>query len=179
MNRDVIKFRKNTPVTVKLDRGPEGKLHTSGDYQYVVNDNAGIMFLPPAARVHLQRTHAAAGDEVAITKMADDSWRCEVLSDARTDYSEPLKQSIHQVQQQRQPTNGATALAPRNQPVQQPVQQLGTHDLLARFFVLAGRALRMAHQQLGTEGIEIEPFNWEDVRASGISLFIEHNRGQR
>jgi hypothetical protein len=177
MNRDVIKFRKNTPVTVKLDRGPEGKLHKTGDYLYVVNNDAGIMFLPPAARTQLLRTHAAAGDDVRITNAQDDSWHVEVLSDAHTDYSEPLKKSIHQVQQQRQATNGATALASEPQPIRSMVD----HNLLARYFVLAGRALQVAHSQLLSEklpDVDLNPPTWEDIRTAGTTLFIEHNKRQ-
>jgi hypothetical protein len=71
MNRDKITFSPNLPVIVKLDFNPpnEPRPGKFGDqYMYTVNDDAGIMFLDPAAHQLVVATGAKAGDEVAITK---------------------------------------------------------------------------------------------------------------
>jgi len=70
--------------------------------------------------------------------------------------------------------NGSAA--PQTVPQSHP-----TEELLARLFVAAGHALAKAHAQLKAEGFQLEAPIWEDVRAVGLSLFIQNSRkeGQR
>ena len=59
------------PVIVRLDKGPEGVQREGQygvDYQYVVNSDSGIMWLPKSGRDALLACGAQAGDEVEICK---------------------------------------------------------------------------------------------------------------
>jgi hypothetical protein len=183
MNRQVLKPQNDVPLVVKLDKGPEGKPTAKNDFQYTVNDDQAVMWLPAEARTAIFRSHAQAGDEIEILKSAR-GWSVQVLSDA-SESAEDVPTPMPPARQMRvvagQRTQGATALARRPQPQreQQLPQSEPMVDLLARLYVTAGRGLQKAHAQLVDEGIVIEAFNWEDIRATGNSLFIERNRRER
>jgi hypothetical protein len=71
--RDVIRFDAE-PVKVKLDRGPHAGLECHGDYgldwRYTVNNGTAVMYLPSEGREALLKSGTAAGEEVAIRKVA-------------------------------------------------------------------------------------------------------------
>lgn len=88
MQRDIIRVN-GEPVLVKLDFDPEAATQREGqygvDWQYVVNDDAGIMWLPRAGRDALLKCGARAGDNVAIRKYKRGKawqWEAECVSDA-------------------------------------------------------------------------------------------------
>lgn len=70
--RDVIKPQVDVPIVIKLDRGPEGR-ETAGQfgtqYQYTVNDDSAVLWLPPQGREALLRSGATAGDSVQLLKL--------------------------------------------------------------------------------------------------------------
>ncbi len=73
MQREIIRPQLDTPVVIKLDFGPEGvekRSQKTGDleYMYTVNDDAGLIYLPPQTRNELIRTQAQAGDYIQILK---------------------------------------------------------------------------------------------------------------
>lgn len=180
ISRQTLRPQNNVPLIVRLDKGPEGKQTAKGDYQYTINDDQAIMWIPAEARTAILRSHAQAGDEIEILKSAR-GWNVQVLSDAGEPTGDPAPPPMPPARQMRvvagqRQINGATALAPQQQTQPQHQQSEPIVDLLGRLFVTAGRSLQKAHSQLVDEGIIIEAFNWEDIRALGISLFIERNR---
>ena len=69
--RQIIKPQMDVPIVVKLDSRPEGTERDGKfgvDYQYIVNDDRGVMWLPREARDQLVRCGAQQGDEVQIVK---------------------------------------------------------------------------------------------------------------
>jgi hypothetical protein len=187
-SRTVLKFNPNLPVDVRLDYGPEGKLHEkTGDYQYTVNGNSCVMFLPDVARNQLLRTHAAKGDLVRICKSVagrSTTWNVEVLPDASDPAGPPNTNSVParpagpRIVAPR--TNGANALAARPQPAGAP----SSHPLVERYtrmFAAAAQALKATHQQLIADPFyaELEPPTWEDIRATAIhwGISLEKREG--
>lgn len=71
MQREIIKFDIDRPQVVRLDLS-EGKEVTSKagskQWQYTVDRNQGIMWLPLAGRQAIERCGAQAGDQVKILK---------------------------------------------------------------------------------------------------------------
>jgi hypothetical protein len=71
MERTIVKFDTDVPQVVRLDFS-EGKevLSKSGSkqWQYRLNHDQGIMWLPLAGRQAIERSGARAGDEVRILK---------------------------------------------------------------------------------------------------------------
>jgi hypothetical protein len=179
MNRSVIKFNPNLPVDVRLDYGPEGKLHErTGDYQYTVNGNSCVMFLPETARNQLLRTHAAKGDLVRICKTVSGrsvTWNVEVLSDAAEPAPgprivAPAPARTNGVARGNAPTggpetNGANALAP------QPAQVRG-HSHLAQALCLAIDAAIQASEYARSQNFSVT-FLGSDIRAMANTVMIQ------
>ncbi len=88
MQREVIKPQADVPVTVRLDQGPEGQEREGRygiDYQYTVNNDRGVMWLPKEARDQLVRCGAQAGDEIQIVKSLRGriaQWAVQVVPDS-------------------------------------------------------------------------------------------------
>jgi hypothetical protein len=185
MQRTILRFQNNAPVTVKLDRadGKETQSKISGEPQwmYTVNDDANVIYLGANARNQLLKTGAQAGDMVEIVKRVEGkstSWGVQVLSDA----AEPSFDA----------RNGSKACAlPRSAPAARnghvnghaaPDSQQAYPDShpfeerYARMFVCAAHALQMAHKQLEGEGFELDFPNWEDIRATAIHFAISFER---
>jgi hypothetical protein len=170
-------------VVFTLDRGPEGKetqskINGELQYFYVVNSDANVIYLSALARQQLMRTGAQAGDSVEITKLVNGqstNWKVQVLSDAAepttTQMSGPRVVSPRNGHNGY--TNGATAVALQPEPVNavHPFE-----ERYARMFVVAAHALASAQRQLQAEGVDLEPFIWEDVRALGIHFAISAER---
>jgi hypothetical protein len=183
IQRQVIKPQIDVPLVVQLGRGPEGveKAGKYGvDYQYIVNNGAGVMWLPKEGRDALIRSGARAGDEVEIVKSMRGKqavFSAQVVSDAAEPPVAPAPaRQIRVVAPQPSYTNGngTTAAGRQQAPESHPME-----DLLTRCFVVAAHALRRAHTQLAREGFELDPPNWEDIRPSGATLFIERNKRER
>lgn len=209
MQREILKPQLNIPLLVKLDFGPEG-IERDGkygkQYQYTVNDDAGVMWLDPAARQAILSSGAQAGDEIAITKRAKGAWQVERVSDAAevpsgTANTAPVQQNaVHRTRRAAFPPASYYQPAPQldsplpitngkgngnghngrgNGTTQMSGEAPNSHpfeERYARMFVVAARALSLAHTRLTTEGMELEPFNWEDIRATAIHFAISFER---
>lgn len=74
--REKVKFSEKSPVLVKLDFN-DGTACTSRNgepqYQYTVNDDAGIMYVDPPIRNYILAEGAKAGDVIRITKFGADA----------------------------------------------------------------------------------------------------------
>lgn len=71
--RQKVHLRPGQRVRIRLNRGPDGctqETSPSGgtEYQYIVDDDSGILWLPKEGREALLRSGARAGDEVYLTK---------------------------------------------------------------------------------------------------------------
>ena len=71
MQRDIVKFDMDVPKTVRLDfaEGKEVKTNSGAtQWQYTLNNDQAIMWLPLAGRQALKRCGAQTGDNVSILK---------------------------------------------------------------------------------------------------------------
>jgi hypothetical protein len=191
MQRQVIKLEYDVPVLVKLDRGPEGREHTGQygiNWQYTLNDDAAVMFLPKEGRDAILASGAHAGDTIELLKMQRNKQTLYQAQVVVSDAAEPPEAeraprlvssrpnaTAHTVRQPAKSyVNGA---APRQQaappqPATDPIE-----DILTELFVRSGRAQGRAYAQLTAEGVEFEhPPKWADTRAAAISLFIDRTR---
>lgn len=199
MTREVIRFN-GEPVRLVLDIPPENGVRREGkygvDWQYTVNGNSASIYLPLAGRDALIQSGAAAGDEVAIQKLGKDRWAVEVLSDAQPEPAPaPAPAQPHRPKARPFPNaayyNPGVPQADSPLPIvakpkangAQPAQAAAAaavhhpyEERYARMFVVAAHALSLAHQQLIGEGLDLEPFNWEDVRALAIHFAISFER---
>ncbi len=195
MNRTEIKFQPNVPVEVLLDRGAEGKEYPSkfenaeSRWYYTVNGNTAFMYLPTSARNQLVRTRAAAGDHVRIVKTVDGKstqWYVEVLSDASeptvdTKVSTPGPRIVAPAPR----TNGANALAPKPAGVAPPpAHPQQANPLLRQMYYCLLDAYKVnmrAYEAIEAQngGTSLEAPNWEDIRTTANTLFIEINKRER
>lgn len=178
IRRTVIKPMTDQPITVLLDHGPEGKETTapngSVDYQYIVNDDGGILWLPAPARAQLLRTGAQAGDLVQISKVQqgrNTAWNVRVVSDA----NEPAPAaSSRMVAPRPQYANG------NGQPQQQPAAAAPRRggSPLAQCLCAAVDAAIEAADYARERNFSVT-FLGGDIRAMANSLMINDERGAR
>jgi hypothetical protein len=87
MQREIVKFDVGAPQIVRLDFS-EGKEVTSksgaAQWQYTLDRDQRIMWLPLAGRQAIERSGARAGDEVRIVKSflnRETVWTAQVIAD--------------------------------------------------------------------------------------------------
>lgn len=71
MQRQIIKFQLDVPVKVKLDSQPEGRERDGRygpEYQYILNDDQAITWLPRPGRDQVVRSGAQPGDTIEVMK---------------------------------------------------------------------------------------------------------------
>lgn len=194
--REILKPQMNVPLTVHLDQGPEGKEKTGQygtDYQYTVNQNAGVMWLPAEGRDALIQSGAQAGDDVQIVKSMRGKqvvWSAQVVSDAaevpaasngvQVSYTSGVKFPARVYAQPAQAPVAAprTAPAPRPAPQPQPETRITPVAMqLASCFCAAIDACLEAETYAKSKGLAIE-FNAEDLRAVALSVYIGAQRQQ-
>jgi hypothetical protein len=194
MNRQILKPQVDVPLVVLLDKGPEGKETTSqrGDlqYQYTVNNDACVMWLPPEARAAILRTGAQAGDQLQIVKSLRGNnaiWSVQVLADSEPPPPPPPTRMVaprptyaaapSQNAAPSQPNGNGHHQAPAPTPLPplaaepHPIEQL-----MLRCFIAGGRTLWKAYLKLREEGCSYDTPTIEDVRAAGITLYIERTK---
>lgn len=203
MNRIQLRPQIDVPLVMRLDRGPDGKevqsLRGDRQYQYTVNDDSGIIWLPPEARTALMRTGAQAGDHVQLVKSLrgrNAIWNAEVLPDAdvqqqpsrmvapRAAYQAPRQMPNGHTPERRTSEDHPPYLPPPPDPQPRPqpaapaaaAAPLRIGDIMQRALEISARANWSAYLAAKAAGCEIDAPTWEDVRAAGISMFIEHNR---
>ena len=180
MNRQIIKPQYDQPIVVKLDFGADG-IQRDGkygvEYQYTLNDNSAVMWLPQQGRDALLRTQAQAGDYVQLAKQRRGQgsyWTAQVMPDAAEDLPQPTV--TRQPPQQQKAVLGRAASNAIAPPAQAIPQSHPMEDLMVRCLVVGARANLRAYEELRRQGIETEAPIWEDFRATGTSLFIERNK---
>lgn len=189
MQRQVIKPQLDVPVVIHLDQGPEGKEKQGPfgiDYQYTVNHNSGVMWLPTEGRNALYACGAQAGDDVQIVKTMKGKqvfFSAHVVSDAAEPVAAPPPPPVARV-------NGRGGALPQRayyQPAPQtaaPARQVAPQEetritpvaaQLAGCFCAAIDAALEAETYAKSKGMEIE-FNAEDLRAIALSVYIGAQR---
>jgi hypothetical protein len=182
MQREVLRPQLNTPLIVRLDKGPEGiqREGNSGiDFQYTCNEDTGIMWLPKEAREKLIHLGAEPGDEVAITKKKlgrGVAWEIELVEDEPAQPPRLPRVGAHRAVEQQ---NTTAAYIKRNspQPATQPVQRPAA-VLLAGALYAAIDAAISAEVYASSKGRALELCS-DDIRAMAISLYIDARKEVR
>lgn len=197
-SRTILRPKVNEPVNVILDtpNGIEKTGQFGTDYYYSCNQNQVALYLKPEAHAALQALQPQPGEEIRILglkKGKDIAWSVTFVSDAaelpaavpQVSYARGVKfparvfaQPETAPQPQRRVEAGPKPVTSEASRTTAPAASNVT-DLLSRLFVTAAHSLAKAHEQLKQEGYSLEPPIWEDIRACGLSLFIEHNRREQ
>ena len=183
ISRTKIKIPFDVPMIFALEtiNGEQCSSKFAGtEYRYQVQHEGrpGLIYLSPQGRDEVVRARPAPGElvEVLKRKHGDESvYSVRLVSDAQEPPPPQTARVVRMADKSNGSSNGyvngAAAPAQPQIPASHPIE-----DLLSRLFVAAAHSLGRAHRQLAKEGFNLEPPIWEDVRAVGISLFIEHNR---
>lgn len=177
MTRQKLKLPIDVPMVLQLenlDGQPVQSQYSDGpEYRYDVkhrNEHC-LIYLPAQGRDAIMRSRATVGDEIELLKQKRGNgyvYAANVLPDG----TEPPPQSV---------VVRSNGKPPATKP--QPAQEIPTshpmEDLLVRCFVVAGRASWKAWEQLKAEGKQMDEPIWEDIRATGATLFIERNKRER
>ncbi len=156
------------PVIITLDRNPDQCTQREGqygvDYQYIVNNDRGIMWAPKALRDALIQSGARAGDSVEICK----SQRGRAVSYVATLVSDA-----------REPRAAAPPVEPETatpQPVSEvhPITELVTACLRSAIDAMCEARIYADKRELDLDGP-----SWEDVRAIANTLFINRSGGKK
>lgn len=150
-------------VKIRLDKNADECLQVDNkggvQYQYVVNNNAGIMWIPKEGRDALIRTGARAGDMVEIWIQDNGSYGAALVAP---------------------PSRRATEAAQQQTPEQAPPEAgVKTTRLVSAALRISIDALCEARQYAAKRDIELGEMTWEDVRALGITLMINKAREGR
>jgi len=194
MQREVIKPQADVPVVVKLDKGPEGQEREGRygiDYQYTVNGDRGVMWLPKEARDHLVRCGAQAGDEVQIVKSLRGriaQWSVQVMPDSNELAPPPPPRRLPAPPpppQQNGHANGYTnghgngsAGHPTPTPVQPSTAQRPAAQWMAGALCASIDASIAATNYAKDRGIELK-FNEEDIRSMAATMYINASKEGR
>jgi hypothetical protein len=183
IKRIKVDVQLNQPIVMLLDRGPEGKQVTNlgrVEFQYCVNEDRGIIWLPPEGRAAILRSGAQRGDQIQLMQTSK-GWSAQRLGDSPA----PPEPPTRMVAPRPAYSNGnghhepPPPAAPPKPPVPMPQLAAEPHPieaLMFRCFVAGGRTLWRAYQKLLAEGCDYDKPQIEDVRAAGITLYIERTK---
>lgn len=178
--REKIKIIADVPLVITLEdcNGRECQsAYTGLEYRYHVERQGrpATLYLPMDGVSALRRAAPQQGDEVELLKTSQGTWTVRVLSDAQPLPPEMLlpqrqpEEASHSLMHAPAPPTPARLAQPRVQV--HPLEALMTRCLEVGYF-----ANQAAYQNLRLQGVEIDPPTWEDVRATGISFFIDRRR---
>lgn len=191
MAREIIRPNYGEPCMVQLACSPEG-IQREGqhgiDFQYVLNDDAAITWLPKEARDAILNSGAQEGDEICIRKSKrgrNTVWEVERVEDETRPAAPPqtppnsgtpretrFGQAIRQQQQTAQHISASQSEQPQQQ--RQPQPRPGA-QLLVGALCAAIDAATAAASYAQTKGITLQ-FETGDIRAMAATLLIESRK---
>ena len=167
MPREIIRPSFGEPCIVQLSHAPADAIQREGqygiDFEFHVNSDSGIMWLPPDAKRALEASGATEGDEIAITKIKrgrQTLWAVERVADET-----PRKPAAPP--QAKQPAPPAATPAPRAAEPARPAAQM-----LAAALYSAIDATIAANEYAAHKGLPIR-LGGDDIRSLAITLYID------
>jgi hypothetical protein len=166
-----IKFETNIPLKLRFPWGDHKEVssHYGQQYAYSV-EHAGQrdkLFATPGLHHKLQEAGVRAGSEFTITKIEVEHNR----KDWRIEGEEPQPAAPVQEKRTEAQTNGKPATTNGTTPKNGHAESAGFQDLKQAMQLCLNAAYTVC------EGLEVDlPFTTEDVRALGITLFLECSR---
>ena len=167
MPREIIRPNYGEPVIVQLACPPEGTQREGQygiDYQYELNDDQAITWLPAQAREAILASGAAEGDEIAITKARrgrQTVWTIERVEDETP--KKPEKPT---------PPKSANGTPKPAAPAAAALSQRPGANLLVAAMCTAIDALTQASAYAQTKGLVLH-WDAQDVRALAITMWID------
>jgi hypothetical protein len=167
------------PIVVTLDKGAHGSIQREGqygvDYQYIVNNGSGSMYVPKAGKDAIARTNAAPGEAIEICKSQSRSGTLYVatkVNDAQEPEEpelaeEPPPPQVPQVVTR--PVNGHA----NGHAVAAPAPPAPQRGGFARYLCGAIDAMLEARGYAQERGLELDTPSWEDVRAIANTVYIQ------
>ena len=193
MTRENIRPALNQKLVLRVEdtRTKEYKsnFHDAIDYRYAVktaNGNSAFLYVPVDGHLAIRRANVADGDDIQLIKAkvgGEVVFTVMVLGDSHDARGGGRAQPETRQAQPARPALPArvyvddsgtpAAVAPIAQPIK-AVHPL--EDTMQRCFLVAGRALWHAYEELTAQGCAYDVPTIEDARAAGISMFIERTR---
>jgi hypothetical protein len=195
MTREKIKMVSGVPLIVTIEdthaKPMTSRFHDGTEYLYSVmhRGSSCLLYLPVEGHEAMLRLGARAGDEVQLVKQQTQgqapTFTARAVSDAHLaipalppppppQYSQPAPAAVAQGVRMLAPQ---TQFAPAPQPqTEAPAKVHPLEEIMQRCFVVAGRALWNAHRELAAAGCAYDQPTMEDMRAAGISMWIERTR---
>jgi hypothetical protein len=197
MRREVIRFDAE-PVKVKLDKGPHAGIECHGqygiDWRYSVNNGKGLMYLPGEGREALVESGAAAGEDVAIRRLAKGRWEAERIAPDLPFPSQPETRQAEETDQPPPPRSATRALPERlfvrpepqvaseppspPEPVALPTAAATASQHMMSCYCVAVDVAVEVQEYARRKGINIA-FTGSDIRAMGITVYIGDNQRLR
>lgn len=194
MNITHVRPRFGPPVVVTLDypnaKEVTSQLHGNTEYMFTCNDGSVKFYAPVEAYEQIAKLNPAAGATISVRKLKKGThnvFEAALVSDAQEPEPEPeppkpvAKPRVTPPRQGVSYDGNGAKFPPAlyHQAVPNGHTNGATHPYVeryARMFVVAAHALSLAHAQLVQEGMDLEPFNWEDIRATAIHFAIGFER---
>lgn len=175
MNRDIIKLATGAPLRFRLNNpgGTECNSRYNGkEWRYDVTQTNGAsawIYLVADASNQLRRSGAQGGDDVEILRTGDKdnySYRVRVMGDA-AEPEPPRRETVRPYSAPPSNTNGPQMVDSRTP----------SYDTLTRSLVTAIDAAIAGEAHAKGKGMALE-FTSEDIRAMGLSIYINKSREQ-
>jgi hypothetical protein len=165
------------PIVITLDKNPDQCTQREGqygvDYQYIVNSDSGIMWLPKAGRDALINSGARAGDQVELCKSQRGrvvNYVATLVSDARETRPSVTPSSSTAFGQRLQET---VAAAPAQIPAPPASSEVfPIKEMWAACLRTAIDAMWEAREYAFKREFDLDGPSWEDVRALAITMYI-------
>jgi len=178
--RKRLDLNYDVPLIMRLDLGPEGR-EVEGkkglEFQYFVNNDEAVIWLPRAARDALKACGAQPGDRVQLCKSLhgnEPQYSAQVLGEQATMFSPTLAPA--QPASRRAPTPARSTLAtfalPRGARTEITAGSPEFEELATLCLEAAGRCNWTAWMNLRNEGIEAPPPCWSDIRSYAATMLM-------
>ena len=194
MQREVIRPNFERPVIVQLDHDAEGAIQREGqfgvDYEYRVNSDGGIMWLPRQAQEQIRAMRLTKGDEIALQKIKrgrNTEWLIERVEEEPTPaQAQPAaaKQNHWEDEQHAMPAKPAAAEIRGQAATRQEERKEARYIMppkvaeLAGCLVAAAKAVHIAQQEATAAGLTLR-FNESQIQALACTLFIQAEKAVR
>jgi|SRR5579884_652170 len=170
MQREIIRPNFERPVIVQLDHGADKALQREGqfgiDFEYTLNGNKSITWLPQEAHAQIQRMQLAAGEEIALQKIKrgrTTQWLIERVEEEPAPKPTPANTAAKQ---------NSNAHTTQKNPVQAEAKESryimpAKVAELAGCLVAAAKAAKIAQEEAGVQ------LGAREIQALACTLYIE------
>lgn len=190
--RQIIRPEVGVPVMVTLDFDEplETESQFGPQWRYQVNGNTGLLYLPEAAKLAIERAGAAKGNTISLTKTKSGNrnlWKAEIArqeparsqATARPSSAPPPAREQY-AERPTQTAKEESRIKNAARPNDAPSQSWPLAEQLLPFLRAAIIACSQAQKEAQQNGAaQLAEFGTKDVCSLAITLYIQHAKGGR